>query len=75
LIKSSRKRRAEQGAGMEKRNTRRNLAGTPEGNRIVERPRRRCENNNKMDLREMNLRDPYNVGTLLSKCATGSWLI
>jgi hypothetical protein len=47
-------RLADHGARMEKkRNARRNSAGTPEGKRTVGRPRRRWENDNKMDLREI----------------------
>jgi hypothetical protein len=51
-------RLAEHDVGMNKRNTRTNLAGTPEGKRIIKRPRRKWENNNKIHLREMKLRDP-----------------
>jgi hypothetical protein len=37
----------------EKRNAYRVLVGKPEGKRPLGRPRRRWENNNKMDLREI----------------------
>jgi hypothetical protein len=41
-------------AGMgEGRNVYRVLVGKPEGKRPLGRPRRRCENGNKMDLREI----------------------
>jgi hypothetical protein len=37
----------------EKRNTYRILVGKPDGRRPLGRPRRRCMNNNKLDLREI----------------------
>jgi hypothetical protein len=40
---------------VEKRNAYRILVGKPEGKRPVGRPRRRCEDNIKMDLRETGL--------------------
>jgi hypothetical protein len=41
----------------EKTNTCRVLVGKPEGNRPLERTRRRWKNNTKMDLREVRLGD------------------
>jgi hypothetical protein len=40
----------------EGRNVYRVLVGKPEGERPLERPKRRCENGIKMDLREIGLR-------------------
>jgi hypothetical protein len=40
----------------EKRNAYRILVGKPEGKRLLERPRRRCEDNIKMDLRKIGWR-------------------
>jgi hypothetical protein len=39
----------------EKRNVYRNLVENPEGMRLLGRPRRRWENNNKMNLRDTEL--------------------
>jgi hypothetical protein len=54
IIKSRRMRWAGHVARMgEKRNSYRILVGKPEGNRPLGRPRRRCVENIKMDLREI----------------------
>jgi hypothetical protein len=54
LIKSRRMRWAGHAARMgERRNAYRILVGKPEGNRPLGRPRRRCADNIKMDLREV----------------------
>jgi hypothetical protein len=54
VIKSRRLRWAGHVARMEaRRGAYRTLVGKPEGRRLLERPRRRWEDNNKMDLREV----------------------
>jgi hypothetical protein len=54
MIKSRRMRWAGRVAGMvEKRNAHRILVGNPEGKRALGRPRRRWEDNIRMDLREI----------------------
>jgi hypothetical protein len=54
MMKLRRMKWAEHVVRMEgKRNAYRNLVGTPEGNRPVRGPRRRWEDNIKMDLREI----------------------
>jgi hypothetical protein len=56
VIKSRRMRWAGHVACMEKgRRVYRVLVGRPEGKRPLERPRRRCEDNIKMDLREKGI--------------------
>jgi hypothetical protein len=52
MIKSRRMRWAGHVARMEKRNAYRILVGKPEGKRPPERPKRRCVNNIKIELRE-----------------------
>jgi hypothetical protein len=52
-IKSRRMRLAGHVARMETMNAYRILAGKPEGKRLLRRPRRRCVNNIKIDLREI----------------------
>ena len=62
-LKSRQLRRAGHVAHMEQsRNAYRVLAGEPEGKRLLGRPRRRWEDNIKMDLREVG-------------CDTGDWII
>jgi hypothetical protein len=54
ILKARRMRWAGDVSSMgEKRNAHRILVGRPEGKRPLERPRHRCEDNIKMDLREI----------------------
>jgi hypothetical protein len=49
------------------------LVGKPEGNRPLERPRRRWEDNIKMDLKEIVLR--VCIGLMLLRIRTGGGLL
>jgi hypothetical protein len=63
MIKSRRMKWAEHVAGMgAKRNAYRILVGKPEGKRPLGRPRRKCVDNIKMDLREIGWDDMVWIG-------------